>query len=576
MSKDSLIRGTVILAVAALLARMLGLVQRMPLQYMLGDSGLATFSIAFTIYTVLLIIATAGIPSALSKLVSERVELGQFQEANRIYRAALIFATIAGIVMTLLLYAAAPWYARWAGDEMAALSIRALAPALLLFPLIAMMRGYFQGRQQMMPNGISQVIEQIMRLVTAIGLTYLLLSLGWGEVWAVAGASFGGVMGSVGAIAVLIYYYMRLRRKDRQSGINQFRSTSTSTSNTTLIPTSNAGMVTFPTLKYKEIYTTIFRISFPIALFSMAVPLIYLIDASTIIPFLMDQIGHGAAKEWLGILTGRAQTFAGIPIILAIALSQSIVPIISSAYARQDLNQVKMQAAKALQLSILSGLPMILFIVLAARHLNQFVFTDALLEYLPVGSGNDLIAYLTITTIFQILMQVSGAILMGLGQMRPLIVHVFIGIAVKVVASLLLAPYLGIYGFVVSSALCFIVMMALNLRTLHKLVAFQILRRQQWYGLVLSTFVICVVGLLAEQWGHEYLTIFPFKLWLDDLINVLVIGFLVLCLYPALLMVTRVVTKEDIAGFPAPVRKLIARIASVIKRKPEKDTQSGL
>jgi stage V sporulation protein B len=100
--------------------------------------------------------------------------------------------------MTAVVYFSASSYASFQGDMDAVLSIRALAPALLLFPIIAMMRGYFQGRRTMMANGISQIVEQIMRLITAVGLTYLLFyKLDWGKTWAIAGASFGGVMGSL-------------------------------------------------------------------------------------------------------------------------------------------------------------------------------------------------------------------------------------------------------------------------------------------------------------------------------------------------------------------------------------------
>ena len=161
MSKDSLIKGTLILAVAALVARVLGVIQKVPLIYLIGDSGMATFGIAFNIYTILMTVATAGIPSALSKMVSERMELGKYAEADRVYKAAVVFALVAGAFMTVALMVFAPYYANMVGDESAVLAIRALAPALLLFPLIAIMRGYFQGRQRMMPNGISQIVEQL-------------------------------------------------------------------------------------------------------------------------------------------------------------------------------------------------------------------------------------------------------------------------------------------------------------------------------------------------------------------------------------------------------------------------------
>src|SRR5690606_3969180 len=164
------------------------------------------------------------------------------------------------------------------------------------YPLIAIMRGYFQGRQRMLPNGLSQIVEQILRLITAIGLAYFLLTFDYGHVKAIAGATFGGVMGSIGAVAVMAYYALKQRREDIRSG-----------------QITNALPVKATT--YSDIYRRLFRVSVPIVLFSTTVPLIYLIDSSITIGLLQPDLTYEAAKEALGILGGRAQSLAGIPII---------------------------------------------------------------------------------------------------------------------------------------------------------------------------------------------------------------------------------------------------------------------
>jgi stage V sporulation protein B len=543
VSKDSLIKGTIILAVAALVARVLGIVQRVPLQHMLHDDGMATFGIAYNIYSIMLIVATAGIPSAISKLVSERVELGRLDEANRIYRAAIYFAIFAGVLMTAVVYFSASSYAAFAQDPDAALSIRTLAPALLFFPIIAMIRGYFQGRRSMMANGISQIVEQFARLLTAIGLAYLLLyKLDWGKAWAVAGASFGGVMGSVGALAIMAYAYIKLRRTDIKQGLIN------NTSKNSTTPHS-----------YKQIYKQIFMISVPIVLYSILVPMIYFIDSTFFKRMLVDQMSSSAAQSLLGVLTARAQSLAGIPIILAIALSQSIVPIVASAFARNDMEQVRAQATKALRISVLSGLPIILFIVLAAQSLNEMLFVG--------NSGTGVIVALTASTFFQILMQTSGAILMGLGRMRVLIIHVSVGIICKIIGVYLLSDWLGIYGFVASTGICFAVMTLLNLRVLRKLTGLRIFTLRNWVGLAISTALICLMGTLLQNYGIQYIHWFPSRV--NHFIIASIIGLVVLVLYFVLLALTRVVTKDDIAAFPAPLRKLIRRVETRFVRSEQ-------
>ncbi|CAG7616546.1 Lipid II flippase MurJ [Paenibacillus solanacearum] len=546
MSKDSLVKGTLILTLAALVARALGVVQRIPLVYLLGDIGMAAYGIAFNLYSVLLVVATAGIPSALSKMISERTALGRHAEADRIYKAALLFAAGAGVVMTLLLYIGAPYFAESIINPQAALPIRAIAPALLLFPLIAIMRGYFQGRRMMMPNGISQIIEQIFRVATSVALAYLLL--GHSLEFAVAGASFGGVIGSIAAAAVMLYYAMRLRSSDRRE----------------LGAQPEAGATAAQPLR--SIYAQLFKLSVPIVIFSMTVTLIYTIDSSIVTLLLKDSMGEEPAREILGILTGRAQSLAGIPIILAVALSQSIVPIISSAYSQKDMQQVAGQTGKVLQLSILSGLPMVLVICLAARPINGFIFGNPSESPIAADYAAPVIMALTVSAIFQIVMQTSGAVLMGMGRMKPLVLGVVIGIAVKLAASFALAPYFGIYGIIAATALCFIVMTAINLLVLRREVRFRVLGTRRWAALAVSTIIICAVGIGLDALCRAYIHPFASMRW-DDMVQTVVLCAVIGAAYPLLLFLTRVMTPSDLQQLPGPLRKLAKPLLARLDRK---------
>jgi stage V sporulation protein B len=559
LTKDSLVKGTLILTAAALIARFLGVFQRIPLVYLLGDKGMGSYTIAFNLYSTLLVIATAGIPSALSKMISEQTALGRQAEANKIYRAAALFAIGAGMVMAALLYALAPLYAEsFSGDPNAILATRAIAPALLFFPMIAIMRGYFQGRQHMMPNGISQVVEQIFRLITAVGLAILLLSVNLE--WAVAGASFGGVTGGIAALLVMVYFARKLRREDRKNGSGE---PDLGRNQTAAASYGNVSSTGSNSLTYSSIYKDLLKLAIPIVIFSITVTFIYNIDSSIIIPLLGDKLGNQGALELIGILGGRAQSLAGLPIILAIALSQSVVPIISAAYSRKDLKLVGHQTSRVLQLAILSGLPMVLMISIGARPLDGFIFGYEDSSY-GLANGPYMISLLTLSALFQIIMQTSGAVLMGMGRMKPLMLHVAFGIGIKLAGSFLLAPWIGIYGIIASTGVCFIVMSWLNLRVLRKEVSFRILGRR-WTGLLLSVTIIAAVGIAAEWVTHHYLH--PFSLSrINEGINAVLVCGIVGALYPLLLMMTRVITKEDVDSFPAPVKKLISKAARVLKR----------
>ncbi|WP_054977266.1 polysaccharide biosynthesis protein [Paenibacillus sp. A3] len=481
--------------------------------------------------------------------------LGRHAEADRIYKAALWFAVCAGVLMTVLLYAAAPYFADSILNPQAALPIQAIAPALLLFPLIAIMRGYFQGRRMMMPNGISQIIEQLFRVVTSVALAYLLLTHSLD--YAVAGASFGGVVGSIAAAAVMLYYAMRLKQSDRRE-----RSAG---GGDTAEESTGAAPLTF-----KAIYAQLFKLSVPIVIFSMTVTLIYTIDSSIVTLLLKDRLGEEAAREILGILTGRAQSLAGIPIILAVALSQSVVPIISSAYSQRDMKQVSDQTAKVLQLSILSGLPMVLLISLAARPINGFIFGNTTGSPIVDTYAAPIITLLTVSAMFQIVMQTSGAALMGMGRMRPLVISVILGIAVKLAGSYALAPYWGIYGIIASTALCFIVMTWLNLAVLRSAVPFRVFGLRRWLSLAATTALICLIGYGLEQLCVAYIHPFGIERW-DDMVQSLIICAIAGGAYPVLLFLTRVMTLHDLQHLPGPLRMLAKPLLARLGRTTQQE-----
>lgn len=466
MSKNALIRGTLILTAAALLTRVLGVAQRIPLQRILGDEGMATYGIAYNIYGILLIIATVGIPSALSKQIAEYHALGQFHEAQQTYQASRLFSVLAGVTAALLLYAAAPFYAIYIShDPESILAIRAIAPALLLFPLISIMRGYFQGLQFMSPTGMSQISEQILRVGVAVLLPLYLLSAGYSREVAVAGASFGAVAGSIGAMAVMIYYTYRTKAKREEE---------------------RSAQPTYETQSRGQIYRKLLTTAIPISLASTAIPFLYFIDSSTVIPLLQPSMGFSDAKNMLGILTGRAQALAAIPPILAIALSSAVLPAVASAYSNGNLKQVSQMGSVSLRLTLLTGAPVALYLTAAAFVVNGFFFGNL--------DGSWVIAALCLGSVFQMLMMTSMAILQGLGKTTRPMWHVFAAILVKAILNLVLAPWLGIYGIILATTVSFVIILWLNLRAIQALVPLEILA-QRWKG-----FLWASLALVGSVW----------------------------------------------------------------------------
>lgn len=526
--KESFVKGTLILAGAALIARVLGLFQRVPLEHILGDIGNASYSQANAAYFMLLTLATAGIPSTLSKMVSERHALNRPEEARRVYQAALLFAAVAGLVMFGLLYAFAPYYAQASDVPESVVAIRALAPALLLFPLIAMIRGYLQGRNIMIAGGVSQVIEQIVRVATGIILAFVLFSWGYSGEKIAAGATFGAVLGGVAALIVMLVYSLKLKRKDQAEGQG--------------MPRGDAAR-----LPFKRIYAEIFKLSIPIVLTALAVPAVNFIDNSILKPLLSGQIGSGQATYILGILGNRAQMIAGIPPILAIALSQSLVPVISAAYARKDQEHLQRQVTLAMRVAVLSGMPIILALGTAAYSVNGLLFSTR--------DGSSIVALLTFATIFQITMMTSNSILLGVGKANLSMVHVVIGIVVKLAASYLFAQFWGIYGIIIATGLCFFVITLLNVRAMKQIVPFSLMG-SRWGGFLVTVMVLSGVGYGLNHAGIQMVDLMPARV--AFFLTCCIVGVAVVALYPVLLILLRVVRKDELASYPAPLRKILS------------------
>jgi len=531
LKKDTLLKGTLILAVAALVARALGVFQRVPLDYLMSDLGNIYYTNANNIYLLLLIVATAGIPSTISKMVSGRYAIGRISEAQQVYRAALLFAVIAGIVITLGLWLLAPFIAGSILEEPAASSaIRAIAPSLLLFPLIAMMRGYFQGRQFMTAGGVSQIIEQILRVIAAVAIAYVAYSMdATNDKGIASGAALGSVFGSIGAFIVMLYYARKLKASDQEDESSQARKD----------PSQKLGL--------RSIYREMFQLSIPIVMTAVTVQLLYTMDTMMIKKLTKGYFDLDVINHWAAVFGMNAQSIAGIPVILAVALSQSIIPIISSAHATGDRERVGRQASLAVRIALYSGMPVVLILGVGAYSVNGLLFEKA--------SGSAIVAMLTLGTLFQIGMMVTNSILLGIGEPKKATMHAITGVFIKVVLSFALAPFFGVYGIIAATTVCFIWALTFNMLSLRKRSQFKLLGNR-WIGFLATTAIVAAVLAFVEWTVLAISGGLPQKL--AFFLSCAIMGGVLIVLYPLLLVFLRVVTAEEVATYPRPVRRLLA------------------
>lgn len=469
------VKGAAILGVAGLVSKLLGAVYRIPYQNIAGDIGLYVYMQVYPLYTTLLILATAGFPIAISKIVSERIAIGDALGARRAFRVASISLVVLGLFFFLLLYGGAPLIARFMGDEHLTTPLRAVAWSLPLVPMAAILRGYFQGHQNMMPTGVSQVIEQLIRVIFILLAAFWAMNVYQDAYLAGTGAVFAAFPGGVAAILVLLWYW----RKDKQGAH--------------LIPEQRAGVGAWTN---RQVLRRLLMYAVPICMGALVLPLVPLVDSITVVNMLQVS---GTPEDMAKLLKGafdRGQPLIQFGTFFATSLSLALVPAISEAVAQRQHHMIASRSEIAIRLTFLLGLPASFGLALLAEPVNVMLYGDK--------NGTEALAVQSFTIMFATLSIASAGILQGLGRVMRPARNLFIGVMVKLVLNLALVPFWGIAGAALSTVIAYLVAMGLNVLAVKKYTGAHIGLRQTVHKPFLSVIVMSVVVLLVE-WGASAL-----------------------------------------------------------------------
>jgi len=431
------VQGAILLAAAAFLSKAMGSVYTIVLQNIIGDRGMGLFQMAYPIYATLLAVATAGFPVAISKLVSERLALGDTVGTRRIFQVSALLLTTVGIGTFCILFFGAGFWAQLAGDTNAQPAIRAIAPALLIVPLLSVFRGYFQGHQWMQPTAVSQVAEQFVRVVTIIGLAVWLTARGYGHGTAAAGAAFGAVTGAgAGLILLLYYWYQRHPHLERN----------------TAVPVPSTWQLT-KTLVYYAL---------PISLGAMVVPLMNNVDVITVVN-LLKSAGEtqATATTNFGLLTGRAFKLMMLPTTLASGIGIAVMPAVSESFTLGFRREMSNRIDTAIRLTVLLALPAAAGLALLARPVDIALFKDT------AGAGT--IQVIALATVFAGVQLTVAAVLQGCGWMYLPVIHLLIASVVKLVGNLVLIGPFGIEGAAAATVISYAVATVLNFAAMVRL-----------------------------------------------------------------------------------------------------------
>jgi stage V sporulation protein B len=529
LSKDTFIKGALILTVAGIIVKVIGSVNRILLSRLLGGEGVGLYQMAYPIYLLALSISSAGIPVAISIIVAEKIALGDYRGANKVFKISLTVLAITGIIFTFLLYFGAGWLIeyRFVRDPRAYYAIAALAPAIFFVTILSSYRGYFQGLQEMTPTAVSQIIEQFFRVATMIAFAYLLMP--HGLEFAAAGASFGAGPGAAAGLLVLVYYYWRKKpafqyHMDHQPEMKQESGTS--------------------------IITRIVKLALPVSLANIMLPVVSNIDL-LVVPARLEVAGYTVeqATELFGYLTGMAVPLVNLATILTASLAASLVPAISEAYTLNYHQRIYQRTATAMRIANLITIPSAVGMWLLATPIS-------LMLYGTPGAGSS-IAIMAAGIFLLGIHQVTTGVLQGLGHTAVPVINMVISAAAKVVLSWILTaiPALGIQGAAWATNADFGLAALLNMYFVYRYVGFGI-DVKHTIKTIIAAAVMGVIVLLTYDAVMTHLL----KNSLATLTAIAVGG----SVYGVILLITGAVEERDLERVPRVGGRLV-RLLKAIK-----------
>lgn len=437
---QSVAKGSAILLVANLLVKIIGALFKIPLQHLIGDEGMGYFNAAYNIYAGLFVVATAGLPVAVSKMVSESMTTGNLKETKRIYRVAYTIFLIIGVLGSSALFFFADEWAATTKFANSNIAVMAIAPSILFVSLMSVYRGFFQGMSNMIPTAISEVVEAAGKLVIGYVLAYLLIDRGLHI--AATGAVTGVTAGTLLSLGILMSIYAK-KRKNIYAGTDSLKEqASTGT-----------------------ILKKLLAIAIPVTISASVFTLTNMID-TVLIGRNLESIQHLLGEDRVvlyGRYTGKAVVLFNMPPTLVMSLCMALVPAIARAYVSGDKKTVRITTTQSLKSAYIFALPCAVGLATLAEPILTILYRT-----------NDAVTLLQLiapAVIFVSMVLVTNSILQATGNVLVPVMNIFMGGLAKVVINYVLVsnPSVNINGAPIGTTVCYFIYMFLNLIYIRKI-----------------------------------------------------------------------------------------------------------
>ncbi len=467
-SNSSIVVQSAILAAAQILVRVIGLLYRVPMQRIIGDVGNGYYGAAYEIYQFILLLSANGIPTAVALLVARHLARREYKNVYRIFKGSMLFALIIGSTVMIFTLVGAPWLAvALFGTDYAdvAIALRILAPTLLISAVMGVMRGFFQGKNVMLPTAVSQMVEQVFNAIISVVAAYFLIVRG--PAWGAAGGTLGTCMGALSGfifIAIIFYLYkpalMRLVKKDH-SKVH---------------------------LRSEQVMKMVAVTMAPVVLSSTVYQISGIIDTSMFYRIMSGlDYASEAAAELFGNYSGQYKMILNIPLGITSSIGIALIPAVTSLVAVGKKREAREKIDSIIKLTNLVAIPSCVGLIILAEPLMNFLFVinnNVPIRLLQLGA---------ITVITYSFSTVTIAILQGMGRMKTPVINAVISLVVHIVVIYILLQFtdMNIFSLIYGNLVFSFGMCALNLVSMYRYIGYT---QEIFHSFALPAFAALIMG----------------------------------------------------------------------------------
>jgi stage V sporulation protein B len=509
---NKLVKGAMLLSFAGMIAKIFSALYRIPLARLVGQEGMGYYETVYPIYSLLVSALLIGIPNAISKLTSEKIANDDYYNANNIFKYSRYVIVIMGVIISLFMFFGANFMIeRWEWKSETKYVIRGLSLSPIFISITGTYKGYFQGMQKMLPTALTQIIENVTKVILGISITYLLVKSNYSVSFAVGGAAIGTTLGFLLSAVYIYIYYLKhkntiklnteIRLKDR--------------------------------VKFITVTRNIIKVAIPITIASASYSIMRVIDSNTVFKRLTT-INKDVANKMMGQL-GYAFTIINVPLTISLALMITIVPAISIAVAKNNYKDLINKIVICIRFSLLLALPAAIGIIILSEPLMNMLY--------HTSAGHEYLMLLGICLVLIIIGQALAAILQGMGKYYIPLVSLFVSVIIKYIINYyLIASDLQLMGAVIGSICYYAIYVLINYIIIKRATNFRIDILKVVLKPMISTIIMGISVFFVYSGVHNIIN----SNTLATLISIIA-GIVI---YGLMLIITKTLKEEDFVFIP--------------------------